>query len=339
MRKGLYLFLTAIVVMIYYLHFWQPSKQSNPLPLDCYNANGETLPDILDVEQPSEGSIYFIETSCQSFVEGRIVITPRQACAVESAALNNPDYRIYLMYTSPGLIRDNITLSDQLLHALIKFENVQVTHLNYKKLLKNTVVEELYTNSKIQLSKFPINTSSNIARLLVLSKFGGVYLDLDMVIMKSLNGLVPNFAVAESDTSVNNAVLSIGVNGSGQEFIRLCLKELQDHFSGDEWGLNGPAVVTKVLKKMCGTESIPDMYNKNCSGFTVYPPEEFYPIPYQTWKWYFNSINVNSLEKSHGIHVWNKLSKAAKSNSNKSIYSVIAKKHCPQVYSIASEYF
>ncbi|KAB0793990.1 hypothetical protein PPYR_13610 [Photinus pyralis] len=343
MKKLLLLFFTITVLgMVYYVHLPQ-SSESKISPLACYVADGNRLPDLFEMQTPPENSIYFIETSCKSFTEGAVSINPRQACAVESAALINPDYQTYLMYTSPGLIKDETTLSGKLLHTLTNIKNVNLLWLNFPRLLKGTFVEELYTSGKIQSSKFPVNTASNIARLVLLLKFGGIYLDLDFVIIRPFDDLASNFAVAESVSAVNNAVLRSSLTGSGQAFIRTCLEELQAHFSGNAWGKNGPAVVTKVLKKMCNVNMIQEMYQKNCSGFIVYPSDYFYPIYYKNWKFYFESGHEKDLyyvlEQSHGIHLWNKFSKNARSDSEESIYRVIAKSHCPQVYSIASEYF
>ncbi|XP_031327590.1 lactosylceramide 4-alpha-galactosyltransferase-like [Photinus pyralis] len=339
MEKLLLLFFTITVIgMVYYVHLHPSSKESKIASLACYVAGGIRLPDLFEMKTPPDNSIYFIDTSCKSFTEGAVSIDPRQACAVESAALSNPDYQTYLLYTSSGFIGDESTLSGKLLHTLTEIKNVKLLWLNFTRLLEGTIVEDLYTSGKIQSSKFPVNTASNIASLLLLLKFGGIYLDLDFVIIRPFDDLASNFAVAESESVVNNAVLRSNLNDSGQEFIRSCLKELR----GNAWGQNGPEIVTKVLEKMCNVTEINEMYQKNCSGVTVYPPDYFYPIDYKRWKLYFDSGHKNDLYHilaSHGIRVWNMLSKDARSDSEESIYRAIAKAYCPQVYSIASEYF
>ncbi|KAB0804503.1 hypothetical protein PPYR_01473 [Photinus pyralis] len=348
MKKLPFPFLTIIIVVgiVYYVGLSQSSKESKASKIShlaCYVAGGNRLLDLFEIQTPPDDSIYFIDTSWKWITENAVTINPRQACAVESAARSNPSHQTYLMYMSLGLIENETTLSGKLLHTLIKIKNVNLLWLNFPRLLKGTIVEELYTSGKIQSSKFPVNTASNIARLLLLLKFGGIYLDLDFVIIKSFGDLASNFAVAESGSAVNNAVLRSTLNGSGKEFIRGCLEELQNHFVGNAWGKNGPVIVTKVLKEMCNVKKIKEMYHKNCSGITVYPPDYFYPISYKNWKFYFDNGHEKDLhyvlEKSHGIHLWNKFSKDARSHSDESIYRVIAKKYCPQVYSIASEYF
>lgn len=348
MHKLLLLCLTITVMgMVYYVLLMQPSKsakESKKSPLACYVAGGNRLPDLFEMQTPQDNSIYFIETSCKSLTEGEITINARQACAVESAALSNPNYQIYLMYTSPGLVGDETTLSGKLLHTLTKIKNVKMLWLNYPRLIKGTIIEHLYTSGRIESSIFPFRDASDVARILVLSKFGGIYLDLDFVVLRSFDDLVSDFAGAQSEGEgvVNGAVLRSKLNGNGREFIKRSLEELRDHFNGKVRGYNGPTLVSRVLKKMCNVNKVKEMYQKNCSGFTVYPPDYFYPIPYHNWKLYYSSGQEKKiksiLKKSYAIHVWNTLSTGAISNSEKSIYRVIAKSYCPQVYSIAGEY-
>nr|AIA92015.1 CAZy families GT32 protein [uncultured bacterium] len=47
-------------------------------------------------------SIFFLETSCNSYINAQLTVSPRQACAVESAALMNPKRMVYLLFASPG---------------------------------------------------------------------------------------------------------------------------------------------------------------------------------------------------------------------------------------------
>lgn len=66
----------------------------------------ESLPDISD-NPPSnkKRNIFFLETSCTSSEKGKIYLSPRQACSVESAARMNPEMDVYLLFASPGVIK------------------------------------------------------------------------------------------------------------------------------------------------------------------------------------------------------------------------------------------
>lgn len=65
----------------------------------------ESLPDISDhPPNKKKRNIFFLETSCTSSDKGKIHLSPRQACAVESAARMNPKMDVYLLFASPGVI-------------------------------------------------------------------------------------------------------------------------------------------------------------------------------------------------------------------------------------------
>lgn len=82
-------------------------------------------------------------------------------------------------------------------------------------------------------------------RYLTLWKYGGIYLDLDVIVIKSLEDLHPNYAGAESDANVAAGVLNFSPVGHGHQLAKSCLNDLKDHFDGHNWGNNGPGVITR----------------------------------------------------------------------------------------------
>lgn len=132
--------------------------------IQCYNVKSNTLPDICD-SQPKKGrSIFFHETSCNSHLNDKIVIKARQACAVESAAKLNPNFDVYLLYASPGLFKFEETESDRFLQALLKYNNIKIMHLDYGRYTNGTPVEKLYSEGKIEKSKYPLSHASDVLR-------------------------------------------------------------------------------------------------------------------------------------------------------------------------------
>ena len=61
------------------------------------------------------------------------------------------------------------------------------------------------------------------------------------------------------------------------------------NFDGQDWGANGPKLVTRVLQDVCSTPNLDQMQPELCFGIKVFPPEAFYPIPWRQWKSYFDS--------------------------------------------------
>lgn len=286
-----------------------------------------------------ETSIFFHETSCHN--GNAPLLTARQACAVESAAKMNPHSQVYVLFPSPVLLK-NYT-SNSFLKHLETYNNFHILHINMERYFQDTPLDSWYKSGYLLTSQWPRSHASDLLRYLTLWKFGGIYLDLDVVVVKSLKGLT-NFAGAESDSAVAAGVLSFSHNGSGHELASNCLHELKDNFRGYDWGYNGPGVITRVLKRVCKVHDVNNMSPEKCKGFQVYPPSWFYPIPWRQWHLYFdtsgNQTVVKKLEDSHVIHVWNKFSTNTSVNvGSNQPYGLIAQKYCPKVYSGAGHVF
>jgi lactosylceramide 4-alpha-galactosyltransferase len=173
-----------------------------------------------------------------------------------------------------------------------------------------------------------------IDRFFTLWKYGGTYLDLDVVLLKQLSGL-KNYAVAESEEFIGSAVLSME---RGSKVARDCVEKNRLHFKGAEWISNGPAVITEVLNGLCETKGATNMTLARCKGqFQVRQPLDFYPVPYQSWRLYYDeqasAQTMHLLQNSFGVHVWNKLSSDVQIQlGSKQPYALIAARHCPKVY-------
>ncbi|KAF3609440.1 hypothetical protein DY000_02051121 [Brassica cretica] len=185
-------------------------------------------------------------------------------------------------------------------------------------LLKDTAgeswLEEIKTGKrdpgKISLAQ----NLSNLMRLAYLFKFGGVYLDTDMIVLKSFKtlrnviGAQTLEPVSRNWTRLNNAVL---VFDKGHPLLRKCIEEFALTFNGNVWGHNGPYLVSRVARDVEGTVG----YN-----FTVMTPPAFYSVNWIEIGKLFKvprtekdrkRVEVKVLEmqrRSYGLHLWNKFS-------------------------------
>ncbi|CAN6894572.1 unnamed protein product [Brassica oleracea] len=185
-------------------------------------------------------------------------------------------------------------------------------------LLKDTAgeswLEEIKTGKrdpgKISLAQ----NLSNLMRLAYLFKFGGVYLDTDMIVLKSFKtlrnviGAQTLEPVSRNWTRLNNAVLVFDKN---HPLLRKCIEEFALTFNGNVWGHNGPYLVSRVARAVEGTVG----YN-----FTVMTPPAFYSVNWiEIGKLFKVSrtekdrkrVEVKVLEmqrRSYGLHLWNKFS-------------------------------
>lgn len=116
---------------------------------------------------------------------------------------------------------------------------------------------------------------SNLIRLAVLYKYGGVYLDIDVVVLKPLS-LLRNFIGAQCMdagnkhwTRLNNAVLIFDMN---HPLLLRFIDEFVLTFDGNRWGHNGPYLVSRVVERLGERPGF---------NFTILPPMAIYP---EDWK-------------------------------------------------------
>ena len=170
----------------------------------------------LDVVQQRE--IFFLETS------GENCLTPRQACSVESAARKNPHMKVTL-YTDIGDSFSSSanrstaghradTLGNQrncdVMDILKRFPNVAVIRSRLADELQGTFLRGRWFDiGRLQQSQFPHVHLSDAVRVAILQKRGGIYLDLDCIVLRPLHCLRNTAAYLPSLPSwIENGVLS-----------------------------------------------------------------------------------------------------------------------------------
>lgn len=155
---------------------------------------------------------------------------------------------------------------------------------------------------------------SNLMRLALLYKYGGVYLDTDFIVLKPFTSLRNSIGVQSIDgvskkwTRLNNAVLIFDMN---HPLLYKFMEEFALTFDGNKWGHNGPYLVTRVVKRV-GTRP---GYN-----FTVLPTMAFYPVDWTKVGGLFKKPENHATSRwvkakllqlggeSYGVHLWNKQS-------------------------------
>ncbi|MBA0630735.1 hypothetical protein Godav_002800 [Gossypium davidsonii] len=155
---------------------------------------------------------------------------------------------------------------------------------------------------------------SNLMRLVVLYKYGGVYLDTDFIVMRSFKGLKNTIGAQSIDvvsknwTRLNNAVLVFDMK---HPLVLKFIEEFALTFDGNKWGHNGPYMVSRVVRRVEGRPGY---------KFTILPPMAFYPVDWIKIGGLFKMPNdragsrwieakVQQLKRqTYGVHLWNKQS-------------------------------
>lgn len=283
---------------------------------DCYRRVIKNVPegdiwleDVLTGErQPrDENTIFFHITNC--FNNSYVTLTSRQACAVESAAINNPYMDVFVLFASPAMISKN---KSSAIASLLSYGNIFFRVNNLWKYTEGTPTEKWFKTEVIFKSMYLYSHLSDLCRYVTLWRFGGIYLDADVVVIKTFQDVPLNFAGAESNRVVASGVMGFEKYGLGYRVSGECLKKFIEQYNGNAWGSNGPMIITNVLKQsICHRATADFMTRANCKGFKVYSREYFYAINYNVIRYFFEEKYldqcISRTNNSILIHVWNKL--------------------------------
>ncbi|CAN6268639.1 unnamed protein product [Urochloa humidicola] len=160
---------------------------------------------------------------------------------------------------------------------------------------------------------------SNLLRLALLYRYGGAYIDADVVVLRPFAGVLHNAVGAQAVDEatgewrrLNNAVM---VFDAAHPLLREFIAEFAAAFDGSKWGHNGPYLVSRVAERLRHHRS-PGL------GFTVLPPRAFYPVHWSKIAGMFVApkngkgerwvkAKVESIRgESYGIHLWNRESRS-----------------------------
>lgn len=135
----------------------------------------------------------------------------------------NPSTDIFVISVAHvGLSKDSAKIP-RLITELQKYKNIHFRNIDYAKYLENTTFKGW--ESKIDaITEFFSYRAMDFLRFVTLYRFGGTFLDFDVIVQESLGNLVGNYVGADSNTSVNFDVLNVQSDGAGIRFAELCLK-------------------------------------------------------------------------------------------------------------------
>ncbi|XWS59940.1 hypothetical protein CRYUN_Cryun08bG0165300 [Craigia yunnanensis] len=236
---------------------------------------------------------------------------PREFSAVDSLFKASP--KACLMILSPSL---DSTQGYRILKPLIDggFKVLAVIP-DLPFLVKNTPAEGWLDEMKSG-RKDPGNISlsynlSNLIRLAILYKYGGVYLDVDFIILKDFTGLRNAIGAQSIDTitqkwnRINGAAM---IFNDDHPLLHDFLEEFAITFDGSKWGHNGPYLVSRVIERV-----------ENAPGYnlTILPPKTFYPMDWvkiarlfkkpetETESKWVEDMLVELNRSTYAIHLWN----------------------------------
>lgn len=110
-----------------------------------------------------------------------------------------------------------------LIDSILSYKNVHLNYLNITQYAEKTPLEEWIKNGDLFRSSYMNSHTSDVLRYLTLWKYGGTYLDLDVVVRKPLDSIPANYAGAESVNFVAVGIINLD-QSFGHQLAHMCLK-------------------------------------------------------------------------------------------------------------------
>ncbi|NXE91708.1 A4GAT galactosyltransferase, partial [Menura novaehollandiae] len=284
---------------------------------------GPSSHDIAGGPPRSPGNVFFVETSEQTNPSYLF------SCSVESAARTHPGSSVVVLMK--GLAKGNASLPKHWAFSLLScFPNVQIQPLDLPELFSGTPLKKWYLWPLRHWEPYFLPVLSDACRIVLMWKFGGIYLDTDFIVLKNLQNLTNALGI-ESDDVLNGAFLSFKPK---HKFMELCMQDFVQNYNGWIWGHQGPELLTRVFKKWCSLRTI---RSTSCNGVRALAPEAVYPIPWQNWKKLFEAVNALELHKllknTYAVHIWNKLSHGTRLEiPSQALLAQLYSQFCPATY-------
>ncbi|KAH7961539.1 hypothetical protein HPB52_009962 [Rhipicephalus sanguineus] len=256
-------------------------------------------------------NIWFLETF------GGRKLTPRAACSIESACRHNDDYTVHLLSTG------NISsLSCPYHRVLSTIPNFRSALLNASTELAGTPLSRLHAKGgNPHRSLYFAVRLSDFLRYAVIWKYGGIYLDTDVIVLRPLNGIRNSIVYEVDGGRMSNGVLFFTKNHP-------VLGAIMDLCS---------------RRNTCGPQLLSALgYDEVLSRRVNFlSSQTFLRFPFSQWRDLFDPKKTEEVLKavngSHGVHFWNTLNlRTVVMTRSGCAMDVLARAHCPLVYRLAS---
>lgn len=329
----------------------------------CYKkeetlCEGKVKLESLFLQELGEHNIFFIETS------GKNVISPREACAVESAARNSGLHVVMVRVGSELDLSDNTTCQ---LHKRFDKNGVSFFNVDLPTLAEGTPLEGFFTSLALRNSMNKFVHAADATRLLLLNRFGGFYADLDMVIIKDishLHNVVASDQVTEIEYNpaghrfvgdkITNAMMHLD---RGQALLGCALRKFQEAYRGNDWAAAGPDLLHRCLLDQCGFAdaqlreiplTVERFSSEHCSGVSVLSDKSFFPVSWlqknKLWEGRTKKDWYSFLDESYAVHFYHgssiqgsngeysRIMRPKYYGARKPVYLTLALDHCPVAY-------
>ncbi|XP_069071539.1 alpha-1,4-N-acetylglucosaminyltransferase [Pleurodeles waltl] len=272
-------------------------------------------------------AIIFLETS------DRLEPKPLISCAVESAARIYPERPV--IFFMKGLVNHTVEETNSTHKAftlLSAINNVFIFPLNMETLFKDTPLLPWFNKVNHTQEKHWLHVSSDASRLAIIWKFGGIYMDTDIISIRRIP--MENFLAAQHQNFSSNGIFSFSPH---HNFTWDCMDSFVKQYNGNIWGNQGPYLFTRILQKWCSFPLFKGKEDGLCHNISLLNPQRFYPIGYPSWKKYYEVWKINpTFNDSYALHLWNYMNSEGRSvvAGSKTLVEHLYKTYCPKTYEV-----
>ncbi|XP_069830054.1 alpha-1,4-N-acetylglucosaminyltransferase-like [Dendropsophus ebraccatus] len=253
-------------------------------------------------------------------------------CSIESAALMYPDRPV--VYFMKGL--NNIYTEEDERKAqehfltLSSYKNIYFFPLKLEKLFADTPLLAWYEKVDPNKERYWIHVKSDACRFALIWKYGGIYMDTDVISIQQIPEV--NFLAAEDDTYTGSSVFGMSPNHNlTWEF----MEDFVQNYDGDIWGQQGPLLLTRIVNKYCGLPQFKSVDHMTCANISYFHRERCFPLPCASWDKVFEVVKtLPHFEHSYAIHLWNYMNreKRVMVPNSSTLLEHLYKKFCPSTY-------
>ncbi|XP_071999541.1 alpha-1,4-N-acetylglucosaminyltransferase-like isoform X2 [Engystomops pustulosus] len=259
----------------------------------------------------------------------RMKLPPLVLCAAESAARVYKDRPV--AFFMKGL---NETNNEEIVKKhfpmLSSLRNIYFFPMNLKELFTGTPLDDWFSKINIQQQSYWTHVSSDGCRLVLVWKYGGIYLDTDVISIRTIPK--QNFLAAEHAQSSSNGVFGFSPR---HNFTQKCMEGFVKNYNSHAWGNQGPVLFTRVIKTFCDLPKFNENNETLCANITIFKPNRFYPISYPGWKSYYEVWKkLPTFDDSYGLHLWNYMNngKVKMVPGSNVLAEHLYKTYCPSTY-------
>lgn len=283
---------------------------------------------VSEEKSASDSRIFMHETS------GRPYLLWRQICSLESVARTNPSRPINLYMSARHLSHAETPW----MAVVRQFKNVEVILIDNENYFKGSQLESWHKEREWQNSPFEISHMSNYIRMVTLSRAGGLYVDLDVIVFKELEERVFRNAFVYSSEQKNFVDTTVFHLETGHRLIGEVIELIASDYDGEADIYHGSTAVGKVLKDLCGLKAGKSSSNR-CTDVTILPHSHFYPIEEADWNLFFKKPEPNffaNITNNYGIHTFLSITNYNMTDLNSNqLLAQLARKYCPLTVSKA----